>query len=181
MIGAERPAAWHNRTVVSALLLGSIPSPIALGAAMPAQIGATDPGSSRLVYAMVVGLAVVGIALVALGVWLIRQTRRDLEVLAPLELMGDPQWAKQDPATQLRALDAIRPAGARPLRFVASLPRFDAEFDLAPEITSLTDLGPGIDDSARPMQNEPVEQPTGDATPPFVDPSGAWPERSPQA
>lgn len=110
-----------------------------------AVIGAGDPSSSRLVYAMVVGLLVVGLGFVLLGVWILRQTRADLEVLAPLERMGDRDWMKCDPAGQRRILDETRPAGAKPLWSEPSPPPLDAEFEQGDHpVTSFTDLGPGV-------------------------------------
>ncbi len=63
VIRADASLSWHNRGAVPAFLprLGSMPSPVA------AVVGAGDPGSSRLVYAMVIGLVVVGVALVLLA------------------------------------------------------------------------------------------------------------------
>ena len=110
----------------------------------PALLGAGDPGSTRLVYAMVAGLVVVGVAFLLLGIWLFRQTRYDPPVLAPLERMGDKKWRRQsDPATQRRVLDEVRPEGAEPLRHESSPPKLDAEFELAERpVTSMSDLGP---------------------------------------
>ena len=95
---------------------------------------------------MVVGLIVVGIAFIVLAVWLIRQTRYDLPVLAPLERMGDKDWRRQsDPATQRRILDEVRPEGAEPLRSQSSPPSLDAEFELADRpVASMSDLAPPI-------------------------------------
>ncbi len=142
-----------------------------------AIVAAGDPASSRLVYAMVVGLLVIGASLVVLGVWLVRQTRRDLDLLAPLEMMGEADWAKQDPATQTRMLEALRPIDAKPLRHAASRPQFDVAFDEAPEVTSLSDLGPGIDDSARGRTADGSTRSGTDPTPIWFDPSAIWPER----
>jgi hypothetical protein len=110
----------------------------------PALLGAGDPGSTRLVYAMVAGLLVVGVAFLFLGIWLFRQTRYDPPVLAPLERMGDKKWRRQsDPATQRRVLDEVRPEGAEPLRHESSPPELDAEFELAERpVTSMSDLDP---------------------------------------
>jgi hypothetical protein len=96
------------------------------------------------VYAMVIGLAVIGVGLVLLGVWLVRQTRPDLEVLAPLERMGDGDWKKRDPSTQRRMLDEVRPDGARPLTPEPKPPPIDAEFEADHPVTSFSDLGPGL-------------------------------------
>lgn len=97
-----------------------------------------------MVYAMVAGLVVVGVAFLLLGIWLFRQTRYDPPVLAPLERMGDKKWRRQsDPATQRRVLDEVRPEGAEPLRHESSPPKLDAEFELAERpVTSMSDLGP---------------------------------------
>ena len=86
------------------------PAPLAV-----ALVGAGDPEATRLVYAMVIGLVVIGVVLIFLGVWILRQTKPDLEVLAPLERMGDGDWKKKDPSTQRRILDELRPEGANPL------------------------------------------------------------------
>ncbi len=114
--------------------------------ALPFLVGAGDPSSSRLVYAMVIGLVAVGIAFVVLAVWLIRQTRYDIPVLAPLERMGDRDWRRQsDPATQRRILDEVRPEGAEPLRSESSPPSLDAEFELADRpVAPMSDLAPPV-------------------------------------
>jgi hypothetical protein len=112
---------------------------------VPAVLGATDPGSTRLVYAMVAGLVIIGLAFIGLGVWLIRQTRYDPPVLAPLERMGDRDWRKRDGVTQRRILDEVRPEGAEPLRSQPEPPALDAEFDSSEQpLSSMTDLGPGL-------------------------------------
>ena len=110
----------------------------------PVLLGAGDPGSTRLVYAMVAGLVAIGVLFVLLGIWLFRQTRYDPPVLAPLERMGDKEWRRQrDPATQRRVLDEVRPKGAEPLRHEPSPPHLDAEFELADRpVTSMSDLEP---------------------------------------
>lgn len=104
---------------------------------------AADPGSSRLVYATVVGLVLVGAAFVVLAVWLIRQTRVDPDLLAPLERMGDGDWRRKDPATQRRLLDEVRPEGAEPLHTEPDPPGVDDEFEHAERsVRSLDDLQP---------------------------------------
>jgi hypothetical protein len=121
---------------------------------------ANDPGSTRLVYAMVAGLVLIGIALVLLGVWLVRQTRYDPPVLAPLERMGDVSWRKRDPATQRRILDEVRPEGAEPLATGTDAPTVDAEFDDASRVVpALDDLGPGVAAaSTEPPTPDPSQQ-----------------------
>jgi hypothetical protein len=139
LIRGEATLSWHNPWSVSDVAHR-------LAAATPdvALVAAGDPGSSRLVYAMVVGLAVIGVALVLLGVWLVRQTRPDLEVLAPLERMGDGDWKKRDPSTQRRMLDEVRPEGAQPLTPEPKPPPIDAEFGADHPVASFSDLGPGL-------------------------------------
>lgn len=109
-----------------------------------AVVGATDLGSTRLVYAMVAGLVIVGIAFVVLGIWLVRQTRVDPQVLAPLERMSDRTWQHKDSPTQRRLLDEVRPPGATPLRPEPAAPSVDAEFGSRRAPESLSDLGPGV-------------------------------------
>ena len=73
---------------------------------------AGDAGSSRLVYAMVFALIVIGIVLIVLAVVVFRRTRVDPSVLAPLERMGSRKWRKSDEQSRRELLDAVRPAGA---------------------------------------------------------------------
>jgi hypothetical protein len=142
LIRAETAKRWHNRFAVSVVVLRLAAVPAA--AATVVGAGAGDPGSSRLVYAMVVGLALVGVALIALAAWIIRQTRPDLEVLAPLERMGDGDWRKRDPSTQRRMLDEVRPEGAQPLLSEPLPPPLDADFESDHPVSSFSDLGPGV-------------------------------------
>lgn len=76
------------------------------------SLAAGDPAASRLVYGIVIALIVIGVLLVALAVWLIRQTRVDRELLAPLERMDDRDWRSSTPARRRRLLDEVRPEGA---------------------------------------------------------------------
>jgi hypothetical protein len=130
---------------------------------------------------MVIGLIVIGVLLVVLGVWIIRQTRVDLDVLAPLERMGDGDWKKRDRSTQRRMLDEVRPDGARPLAPAKRPPSLDDEFELATHpVTSFSDLGPGVPSEERdptPVGNdvEPASQPVVEPEPepepgPGIDP-----------
>ena len=138
------------------------------------MIAANDPGSTRLVYAMVIGLVVVGVALVLLGVWLVRQTRYDPPVLAPLERMGDDSWRTTDPATQRRILDEVRPEGAEPLATGTAPPTLDAEFesDHRP-VPEFDDLRPGLSSesgvSATPQPDVQEGDPPADAEEPVED------------
>lgn len=113
-------------------------------ATLPGALAANDPASTRLVYAMVIGLALIGIGFVVLGVWLTKRTRVDPPVLGPLELMGERQWQRKDLATQRRLLEEARPPGAAPLQPLPAPPRLLAEFDAPRPAAPLTDLGPGL-------------------------------------
>jgi hypothetical protein len=76
------------------------------------QLAAGDPDSTRLVYAMVLALLLVGLLLVLLAVWMIRRTRTDPALLAPLERMSDAKWRKSAPDGRRALLDEVRPPGA---------------------------------------------------------------------
>lgn len=141
MIRAELVNRCHNRSVVFA----AVSAPVLVSLDGVAVVAASDPDSSRLVYAMVIGLVSIGVALILLGVWILRQTRSDLEVLAPLERMGDGDWKKRDPSTQRRLLDEVRPDGAQPLTREPLQPAIDAEFEQDEHpVASFADLGPGL-------------------------------------
>ncbi len=96
---------------------------------MIAGVAAGDPDATRTVYAVVIGLAVVGLALLVVAIWLVRQTKVDPELLAPLERMDDRRWMSRDPATQRRMLDEVRPDGAEPLHRERPVPAVDEEFE----------------------------------------------------
>ncbi len=117
--------------------------------ALGAVLAANDPRSTRIVYAMVAGLALLGVAFALLGIWLIRRTRVDPPVLAPLERMGERSWQRCDPTTQRRLLDQVRPAGAMPLVRQSAPPSMLADFDKMAPPSSFTDLGPGVPGDGR--------------------------------
>ena len=94
---------------------------------IPATVG--DPASTRTVYAIVIGLMLVGLVLVALGIWLVRQTRIDPELLGPLEQMANRRWRKLDPVGRRRLLDDARPDGAEPVRRTPTEPDVDRDFE----------------------------------------------------
>ena len=123
--------SWQNRCPVS--IAANVPSLLA-----SASVG--DPSATRTVYITVVALLVLGVALVALAVWLWRRTRPELQLLAPLEQMDTRAWRKQDPAGQRRALDASRPPGARPVRREAAEPDMDTEFAAPRPVVGFDDL-----------------------------------------
>lgn len=67
-----------------------------------------DTGSTLLVVAVVVGLLLLGIALVTAAVWVIRSTRVDPAALTPLEEMGTRSWRSADETERLLLLEQAR-------------------------------------------------------------------------
>ncbi len=60
-------------------------------------------------------LAVIGLAMIAVAIWLVRSTRTDPVALAPLEVMGERRFRKGDDDRRQAHLDTARPPGAPPL------------------------------------------------------------------
>ena len=129
--------SWQTLAPMLTDMLASSPrAPVmAMGAA---RVG--DPGATRTVYATIVLLVVLGLALAALAIWVFRRTRPEPELLAPLETMETRRWRKLDPAAQRRSLDQSRPAGAAPLRREASAPPVDRSFATVAPVASFDDL-----------------------------------------
>ncbi|HEX4983928.1 MAG TPA: hypothetical protein VFV63_19640 [Ilumatobacteraceae bacterium] len=105
-----------------------------------ALIAVGDPSRDRTVYATIVLLVALGFAMILLAVWLVRNTRPDPEVLAPLERMGDRRWRRADPVWQRRHLDEVRPGGADPLEPTSAPPATDADFERGPQPIGFDDL-----------------------------------------
>ena len=103
---------------------------------------------TRELWSIVALLAVVGIGLAMLSVWLLKTTRPDREALAPLEVMGQRKWRRSDPVWQRRQLDAVRPPGAEPLSPSRTLPVPDEAFDAGPQAPGFDDLEDRDDDPA---------------------------------
>ena len=76
-----------------------------------------DADSTRKVYLLAAGLAVLGVALVVVTVWFWRSTRHDPELLAPLEVMGGRRFKRLEGGVQREMLDRSRPAAAEPMRW----------------------------------------------------------------
>ena len=76
-----------------------------------------DANSTRKVYLLAAGLAVLGLALIAITVWFWRSTRHDPELLGPLEVLGDRKFRKLDGSEQRQVLDGSRPNEAKPLQW----------------------------------------------------------------
>jgi hypothetical protein len=128
-----------------------------------------DPAGTRTITSIVLLLAVLGIALLMLAIWLFRLTRPDKELLAPLEVMGERKWRRADPVWQRRRLDEVRPSEAQPLQPSAAPPDFDeAFFEQRPAAAGFADLH---DDAHRvgeasPEAVTPVEVPAAESTEP---------------
>ncbi len=76
-----------------------------------------DASSTRKVYLLAGGLALLGLALLVITVWFWRSTRPEPELLAPLEIMGDRKFRRLDVNGQQDLLDSVRPDDAQPLRW----------------------------------------------------------------
>jgi hypothetical protein len=57
-------------------------------------------------------LVVIGSAMIGVAIWLVRSTRTDPGALAPLEVMGERRFRKDDVDGRLAHLDTVRPLGA---------------------------------------------------------------------
>jgi hypothetical protein len=108
-----------------------------------------DASSTRKVYLLAAGLALLGIALVVMTVWFWRSTRHDPELLAPLEEMGARRFRRLDGGAQQQVLDRSRPADAKPMRWgvVRGEASGESEIDLR---ESLRTVPHGYDDLRDP-------------------------------
>lgn len=100
MIGLQ---TWHNHDAVSTQLVHQVGR---------VGLASGDSSANTTVYGMVIALVVIGVLLVILAVWLIRQTRVDPDLLAPLERMSESKWRKGDVDVRRALLDDVRPPGA---------------------------------------------------------------------
>ncbi|MBT5276089.1 hypothetical protein [Ilumatobacter sp.] len=106
-----------------------------------ARVAAAGAPETNTIYAVVVALGAIGLALAVLAVWLMRQTQPERELLAPLERMHDRSWRKQEPAQMRRDLDEVRPAHARPAALGRDVPEVDDEFAQSqPRVVTFDDL-----------------------------------------
>ena len=76
-----------------------------------------DANSTRKVYLLAAGLAVLGLALIAITVWFWRSTRHDPELLAPLEVLGGRKFRKLEGNEQRQVLEESRPNDVKPLQW----------------------------------------------------------------
>lgn len=78
--------------------------------AIPSSLALSTGVTTLIVVALLLALAVV---MIAVAVWLIRRTRRDVPALGPLEVMADRSWRKGAADRRAELLDRARPEGAR--------------------------------------------------------------------
>ena len=88
--------------------------PMSLRAAGVLADSINDTNSTRKVYMLAGGLALLGIALIVITVWFWRSTRHDPELLGPLEVMGDRKFKRLEGTEQKQLLDGKRPTDAEP-------------------------------------------------------------------
>ncbi len=74
---------------------------------LPAQVTVGDPTAARLVLLIVITLVVVGLALIAVAVWLIRSTRVDPPEMAVLELMTTHAYLSADTEERERMIERV--------------------------------------------------------------------------
>ena len=74
---------------------------------LPAQVTVGDPTAARLVLLIVITLVVVGFALIAVAVWLVRSTRVDPPELAVLELMTTHAYLAADVEERERMIERV--------------------------------------------------------------------------
>lgn len=96
--------SWQNRALVSAVRFSPLTS---------STMAVGDPSATRTVYLTTVLLVLLGLALAALAWWLVRRTRPEPELFAPLEQMESRAWRKLNDDERRESLDAVRPLGAR--------------------------------------------------------------------
>ena len=121
-----------------------------------ALVAVGDPSRDRTVYATIVLLVALGFTMIMLAVWLLRNTRPDPEVLAPLERMGQRKWRRADPVWQRRHLDEVRPGGADPLEPMSAPPDTDAEFERGPQPIGFDDLAVSSETAAATASELPA-------------------------
>ena len=131
-----------------------------------------DASSTRKVYLLAAGLAILGLLLLAITIWFWRNTRHDPELLGPLEVMSKRKFRSLDGGAQQKLLDDERPANAEPMRW--GLVRGDAKPE---ETVDLSAAGRGLlagyDDLRDPVAAAPV-----DPSPSVIEPD---PDSSPSA
>ena len=130
-----------------------------------------DASSTRKLYLLALGLALLGGLLLGVTVWFWRSTRPEPELLAPLEKMGTRRFRQLDGRTQKELLDAVRPEDAQPMRWgvVHGDPIPDAEIDL--EAAARAEMI-GYDDLREPEAESEVADGCDAVTPEIADVAG---------
>ncbi len=108
--GTGRRAGFALLTVPTVVLLTVLPAGASSGGR---QIKDTE--NTRTVYLVCAALVLLAVGLAVFTWWFWRNTRRDPEALAPLEVMGERRFVDGDQTTRQTLLDANRPVGAVPL------------------------------------------------------------------
>ncbi len=111
------------------------------------QLAVGDVSSTRTVYAVVLALVAIGVVLAFIGAWIVRQTKPDLELFAPLERMADRSWRHQNPEQRCRTLDEARPDGVKSVLRETGLPEVsnviddvdNSEVEPHPDLAALAD------------------------------------------
>jgi len=135
--------AWCTEPDDTAGTLISVLNTVAKTSKLPMQfeqLAARDPGSTRIVYVIVIALVVGGVALAFFARWLLRTTQPDPELLAPLEAIDGRQWQRLDPAGRRRLLDGLRPDGAEPLDRAPTEPNVEDDFSDDVDLRDVRDL-----------------------------------------
>ena len=92
----------------------------------------SDSGSTRTVYLLAAGLAVLGVGLLVITISFWKSSKPEPQLLAPLEVMEDKKFRGLGKMEQRRALDAVRPPDAQPINksVVIGTPIAHPELDL---------------------------------------------------
>ena len=105
-----------------------------------------DANSTRKVYLLAAGLALLGVVLLVATVWFWRSTRPEPELLGPLEKMGERQFRRLDGRARQDALNAARSTDAQPMHWgvvhgdVPLSPEIDLEAAARSEMVGFDDL-----------------------------------------
>jgi hypothetical protein len=118
-----------------------------------AAFGAVIASTGTTVAVLVAVLVLLGLAMIAVALWLVRSTRTDPAALGPLEVMGERRWRKGDADARQTNLDTVRPPGAPPP---------------APTVPLEAEPPPGTD----PTPPEPIPVPVATPAPEICESSG---------
>ena len=105
-----------------------------------------DADSTRKVYLLAAGLALLGVVLLVATVWFWRSTRPEPELLGPLEKMGERRFRRLDGRARKDALNSARSKNAKPMRWglvhgdAPMSPEIDLEAAARTEMVGYDDL-----------------------------------------